>query len=205
MSTTTGTEAFSRYCRKLYERGLVHACAGNVSEKTHEGILITPKGWCLGDVRPDDAVMLRPDGSFLAEEGRQPSSEWRIHLKIFEARSDIGAVCHAHPPKATALTLAGVALDEDLFAEVILTLGRVPLVPFILPGSDELAERLKAEFQTHHGVLLSNHGVFTVGQTLKEAYFRMELIESLAETVIAARQLGRINPLTPEQVAAIKN
>ncbi len=199
----TQVETFVHYCRRLYEKGLVHACAGNVSSKCGDEILISASGSCLGDITPEDVVLLRHDGGYTSVGGRKPSSEWRIHRRIYEARSDIGAVVHAHPPKATALTIAGVALDQNLLAEIVVMLGKVPLIPYILPGSDALAEAVHEEIKTHHAVLLANHGVFATGTTLKEAYFRMELVESLAEMVIGAHQLGRVNELTPAQVQDI--
>ena len=108
----------------------------------------------------------------------QPSSEWQVHQAIYQATPSIRAVVHAHPGKATALAIAGIALDQPLLAEALFILGPVPLIPYITPGSPALAMALKDCFQTHQAALLANHGVFTVGETLTEAFYRMELLES---------------------------
>ncbi len=205
-TSDTNQIEFSTYCQRLYQKGLVYATAGNVSIRCPEnsGFIITPSGCCLGDIQSGDGVWIRSDGSFEPSSGgMEPSTEWLIHQRIYEARESIHAVVHAHPPKATGFALAGVPLDRKLLAEVLLVLGEVPVIPYILPGSQVLADAVYDVMKTHHAVLLGNHGVITTGDSLRDAYYRMELIESLSETILAAKQLGEMKELTEAQVQEI--
>ncbi len=201
---------FSIYCKRLYDKGLVHATAGNVSVRCGDGFIITPSGCCLGEIEPNDGVKIKIDAKKGLEsekdldfESPKPSTEWLIHQRIYEARDSIQAIVHTHPPKATGFAIAGVALDKSLLAEILLFLGEVPLIPYILPGSQQLADAVYETIKTHHAVLLANHGVITTGETIREAYHRMELVESLAEMTLVARQLNNMNELSETQVQEI--
>jgi len=193
-------------CHQLYSKNLVHATAGNISALDETGkILITPSGFCLGEVSSPTVVSLSHNGTPDPTNGLIPSSEWRIHQAIYNARPDIQAVVHAHPPKGTTLAIAGKDLTAPYLAEAVQMIGPVPLVEFVLPGSEALAQRLYEGFKTSNGLILKNHGVFTVGSTLREAYYRMELIEALAEMVIHAHTLGPLNVLSADAVAQISH
>src|SRR3954470_15395567 len=107
-------------CRRLYERGLVAGPDGNVSVRLDDGtILITPSGMSKVDVRPDDLVLIDRAGAFL-DGMRKPSSEVRMHLRIYQRRADARAVVHAHPPTATGFAVAGESFVAPVLPEVIL-------------------------------------------------------------------------------------
>ena len=190
-------------CRRLYERGLIAGGEGNVSVRlSPERILATPAGMSKVDVRADDLVEVSHDGRHL-EGSRRVSTEIAMHLRLYALRPDVMAVVHAHPPTATGFALAGEDFMAGVLPEVIFGLGPVPLVPYGMPGTNELADRLAA-FATGHDVfLLANHGATACGPTLMLAHQRMESLEQAARIVLVARMLGRVTPLAAEQVQAL--
>lgn len=186
-----------RVCRRLYERGLISGAEGNVSARLAGGVILaTPAGACKGDVVENDLVALGPDGNPV-DATRTPSSEIRMHLRIYQRRPDVMAVVHAHPPTATAFAVAGGDFMAPVLPELMLLTGPVPLVPYGQPGTDALPDQLEPFLAEHDAFLLANHGATTVGRTLDEAQYRMETLEHGARILFAARQLGRVNELPP--------
>ncbi len=119
-----------------------------------------------------------------------------MHLAIYGVRSDIQAIVHAHPITATGFALAGIPLNQNLLPEIVLTLGSIPLARYGTPSTCELSEAVAEEIATHDGLLMANHGALTVGKNLEEAYYRMEIVEHYAKTVLVAYQLGEPKELT---------
>jgi L-fuculose-phosphate aldolase len=192
-----------RIGRLLYERELIAAGEGNISARLDDELIITtPSGGCKGMLQPADLV--RVDMAGQAQGGGRPSSELQMHLAVYQQRSDIQAVVHAHPPIAVACTLAGVRLDDCLLPEQMLTLGPVPTAPFALAGTHEMYEAIAPLLPQHNALLLTHHGALTVGETLMRAYMRMEQVEQIAKILLAAHQLGGARPLPPEQLARIE-
>ncbi|HYX53068.1 MAG TPA: class II aldolase/adducin family protein, partial [Candidatus Limnocylindrales bacterium] len=130
----------------------------------------------------------------------KPSSEINMHLTIYQMRPDVGAVVHAHPCTATAFASCGIALDEPLCSEIVITLGEVPLAPYATTGSMELSDSLAPFVPDHDAILMANHGVVTYGVDLRQAYLRMEAVEHYAKIVLAARQLGTTRTLNQSQL-----
>ena len=196
--------AIARVCRRLYERGLVAGPDGNVSVRLHEGsIVVTPSGMSKVDVTPDDLVLVDPEGRVLDGKGN-PSSELRMHLRIYERRADVSAVVHAHPPTATAFAVAGESFMAPVLPEVILQMGEVPIVRYATPGTADLADSFDPYLARHDAFLMANHGATTVGPTLEVAHQRMESLEHAARIILAARMLGRVNELSPADVKALR-
>ena len=127
-----------------------------------------------------------------------------MHLTIYKMRPDVGAVVHAHPCTATAFASSGMALDQPLCSEVVITLGEVPLAPYAVTGSQELSESLKPFIPNHNAILMANHGVVTYGGDLRQAYLRMDAVEHYAKIVLAARQLGSTRPLNAKQLEELE-
>ena len=172
---------------------------GNVSVRLGGSVLATPSGACKGFLSPEDLVLTDLEGSPLAGRSR-PSSELRMHLRIYRLRSDVRAVVHAHPPTATGFAIAGEAFDECVVPEVIATLGRVPIVPYATPSTEELPDRLAPFVASHDALLLANHGVVTYAGGLARAIDLMESIEQAARSLLTARLLGRVQRLSREEV-----
>jgi len=187
-------------CKRLYERGLIAGPDGNVSVRIGpDRILVTPSGLSKVDVTAEDMVEVDARGA--PRRGRRrASSEIAVHLRIYERRADVAAVVHAHPPTATGFAVAGEALTTPVLPEVIFQMGRVPLVPYALPGTERLADAFEPFVREHDAFLMANHGAVTVGRTLLEAHQRMESLEHAARILLVARMLGRVNALAPEEV-----
>lgn len=186
--------------RRLWRRGLVAGGEGNVSVRLeNDRLLTTPTGACKGFLEPADLVVTDLGGRPLGGSGR-PSSELRMHLRIYALRPDVGAVVHAHPPTATGFAIAGQPLDECVVPEVIATLGQVPIVPYATPSTEEVADRVADYAPTHDALLLANHGAVTYAATLDAAIDRMESIEQAARSLLVARTLGSVRRLSREEV-----
>lgn len=180
--------------RRLWQRGLLGAREGNLSVRQPDGtILCTAAGADKGHLAESDVVEVGLDGSCNAPKA--PSSEVRIHLRAYRDRPDCHAVVHAHPPHATAYTVAGEPFPDGVLPEASYVLGPVATVPFAFPGTEDVAEGLARFLPGHKTFLLSHHGAVTLGATLEEAVDRMETLERLAQILLAARALGRIEPM----------
>lgn len=189
--------------RRLYQNGYIAAMEGNVSIRIGENaILTTPAGACKGYLTPDMIVTCDLAGTKL-EGPLRVSTEIAMHISVYKARPDVKAVTHAHPPKSTGFAVAGIPLDRAVLAEVIVTLGCIPLAEYGTPSTAELAESVDRLIRQSDGILLSNHGAITVGQDVYDAYFKMEVIEHFAEISLIARQLGRERLLPRQEVSRL--
>ena len=191
-------------CQRLAAQGLIAGQDGNVSVRlSPTRVLVTPSGLFKALLRPSDLVEVDLAGR--RKRGRlNPTSELDLHLRIFQRRPDVVAVVHAHPPIATGFAVAGEGFDRLVLPELVLLLGRVPLVPYGTPGTKELGDRVEPYLAGHDGWLLANHGAVTVGPTLDAAWMRMESLEHAARIIFAARALGRVTELTSEAAARLE-
>src|SRR5688572_3496759 len=147
----------------LYQKGWVAANDGNISARlSPERMLATPTGVSKGLMREDDLIVCDMQGRKL-EGRRERTSEILMHLTIYEARPDVQAVVHAHPPVATGFAVAGRALDQALLPEVIVNLGCVPLASYGLPGTGELSDTLRPYIGDYDALLMANHGAVAYG------------------------------------------
>jgi L-fuculose-phosphate aldolase len=147
----------------------------------------------------DMMVVTDLDGRKIAGD-RDPSSEMQMHLEVYRQRPDAQAVVHAHPPIATGFAVAGIPLDRAVLAEVITTLGSVPLAEYATPSTKELPEAVRKYVKAHDGMLLANHGALTLGSDLFAAYYKMETIEHFAKISLVARMLGGERLLSRQEV-----
>jgi len=185
--------------RRMYARGSVAANDGNISVRLDKDrILTTPTGVCKGFMEPENMVTVDLAGKPLSD-GR-PSTELPLHLFIYRERPDVQAVVHAHPPYATGFATAGIALDKCVLAEVIVTIGTIPLAAYGTPSTEELPNTLKPYIHSCDAFLMANHGVVTVGRDLMDAYFKMERVEHYAQIIFISRALGGERVLPKEQV-----
>ena len=166
---------------KLYNHGFVAANDGNISVKVSENeYYCTPTGVSKGDLTPDMIIKVDKNGNKL--EGKlNPSSEIKMHMRVYQERPDVNAVVHAHPPIATAFTVAGIDLDQYILPEAILTIGEVPTCAYGTPSTMEIPDSLEPYIQNHDAFLLQNHGALTVGCNLMKALFVMEEVEFNAQ------------------------
>lgn len=186
--------------RRIYEKGFVAANDGNISVKVSDDeFYCTPTGVSKGYMTPD--MIIRIDGTGKKLEGTlNPSSEIKMHLRVYRDRPDVMAVVHAHPPVATAFTVAGVPMDQYILPEAVLTIGAVPTCEYGTPSTMEIPDSLAPYLQNHDAFLLKNHGALTVGNTLMRACFTMEEIEFNAKIALYARQLGAVEEIPDEKM-----
>ena len=191
-----------RVGRLLWERGLVGATEGNLSARlSSDTLLCTPSGLSKGHLEPEQLVVIDLDGNAL--DGKAPSSEIRLHVRAFARRPDCGAVIHAHPPIATGFAVAGRTIPDALMPEAMIVLGRVPLLPFAMPGTDAVPDGLEPFLADHKTFLLGHHGAATLGRDLADSYHRMETLERVAAVFLHAEALGGPQPLPPAEVAEL--
>jgi L-fuculose-phosphate aldolase len=190
--------------RRLYARGYVASNDGNISVRLDEShILATPTGVSKGFMTPDMMVITDMSGARIGG-GRSASSELKMHLAVYELRPDVAAVVHAHPPIATGFAVAGIPLDRAVLAEVVTTLGSIPITDYATPSTAELPAAVSRYIKAHDGVLLANHGALTAGRDLFGAYFKMETIEHFAHISLVARTLGRERVLSRDEVIRLQ-
>jgi L-fuculose-phosphate aldolase len=127
-----------------------------------------------------------------------------MHLVAYQQRADVGAVVHAHPPLSTGFAVAGIPLDRAVLAEVVTTLGSIPIAEYATPSTDELPAACSKYLKAHDGLLLANHGALAIGPDLFTAYYRMETIEHFARISLVTRMLGRENLLSREEVQRLQ-
>lgn len=192
---------------EMYRFRLVDNHAGNISARLGaDRLLITPSGLSKGFMQPDDLIVIdmqgrRVDSPTERNAAYKPSTETPMHLAAYHHRDDIGAVVHAHPPYAVALTIAGIDLQRYVIPEAVVHLGRIPTLPYATPSSDEDAEVIADVVHGHDAMMLSHHGSLTVGRDPWHAYMRLETLEHIAHLTFLVQQLGGGRPL-PEAALA---
>jgi len=193
--------------RRLWVRGFVASNDGNISARIGpDRLLMTPASVSKGFMTPDMMVVTDLDGQLVSgAPGRRPSSEAMMHLVAYRLRPDVGAVVHAHPPLATGFAVAGIALDRAVLAEVVTTLGSIPIAKYGTPSTRELADTVAPYVKAHDGLLLANHGALALGVDLFGAYYKMETIEHFARISLTARLLGREHLLSREEVMRLQD
>lgn len=189
--------------RWMYERGHIVACEGNLSIRLDaDRILTTPTCINKGMMSPDDLVVMDMEGRHLRGD-RSISSEAGMHLLFYRMRADVQAVCHAHPPTATGFASAGMGLDQALLPEIVVGLGKIPLVRYATPGTADLSAVLEPYVPHYDALLLANHGAVTCGPDLLNAFFRLEMLEHFAKISLAARLAGEPQLLSTREVAKL--
>ena len=190
--------------RRMYARGYTASNDGNISVRVGDDrLLMTPKSVCKGFMTPDMMCVTDLAGRKIQGD-RDPSSEMLMHLEVYRQRPDVQAVVHAHPPTATGFAVAGIPLDRAVLAEVLTTLGSIPLAEYATPSTAELPDAVRKYIKAHDGMLLANHGALTVGGDLFSAYYKMETIEHFAKISLVARMLGGENLISREEVMRLQ-
>jgi L-fuculose-phosphate aldolase len=195
-------EEVARVAKALIRTGLVTGTSGNVSARTPEGnVLVTPSGVDYEVLGPEDVVLVDLDTNVL-EGTLVPSTETPMHTGIYKARQDVDAVVHTHSRFATTLACLGWEIPPVHY--MLTTLGpdgRIPLAPYTLYGTEELADHAaNALGGSHYACLLRTHGTIAVGESAERAFSRTVVLEEMAEVYYRARLAGEPILLTPEEV-----
>jgi L-fuculose-phosphate aldolase len=196
-----------RVTRIVANQGLIRSSDGNISVRLDQSrILVTPSGLYKMAMEPDDPIIVDEKGEVLVgKPGFRPTSEINMHLEVFRQRPDINAVLHAHPPYATALTIAGMPFPTDYLPEVLIALGDVPVAKYGTPGTPDLANSIREFVKKHNAIILSHHGSITIGKTLEEALVALERLEHAAYTYYLAHNLSTPVPLPVEELRHLRD
>lgn len=177
--------------KRAYDKGMGAANDGNISVLLEDGTLLcTPTGVSKGYMTPDMICRIDRTGTLVEDCAYKPSSEIRMHLVVYDQREDVRAVVHAHPVYATVHAICGKPLVEQIMPESTIFLGEVPLTPYGLPSTPELAEAIIPALKRHDALLLENHGALSCGHDLQSAWFKMEALDYYAKVVYLAAAYG---------------
>jgi ribulose-5-phosphate 4-epimerase/fuculose-1-phosphate aldolase len=190
--------------KSLYDRGLAHGAAGNISVKLADGWLMTPTSSCLGRLDPARISKLDASGGLL--QGDKPSKETFLHIAMYQERATCGAVVHLHSVHAVAVSCMDGLDRGNVFAPItayaVMQVGRLALVPYYPPGDESLADAVRAVAGRHHAVLLANHGPVVAGSSLDAAVNAIEELEQMAKLTLLLRG-HPTRYLTEPQVAGL--
>ena len=194
-------QAICRVGKLAYDRSYIVGADGNISARMQDGsILITPTGAMKGFLEPHQVAKVDMEGKPV-DDGPRASSEVGIHLVAYHPRPDVKAICHAHPPHAVALTIAGVDMQMPVIPEIIVTIGGIPTAPFGTPGTPELPETIRDLVRCSDVMMMTNHGSVTLGSNLLDAYKKLDMLEHTARILwLAHTAKGGLDPLPADQV-----
>ncbi|WP_205685197.1 class II aldolase/adducin family protein [Peribacillus acanthi] len=188
--------------RRVYNKNFVAANDGNISVKVGPNtIWTTPTGVSKGFMTPDMLVKMDLSGKVLSGK-MKPSSEVKMHLRVYSENPEVNAVVHAHPPVATSFAIAGISLDQPVSPEAVVILGTVPVAPYATPGTQEVPDSIAPYCRDYNAVLLANHGALTWGRDIIEAYYRMESLEHYALMLMYSNNIiNKVNELNCTQIS----
>lgn len=189
------------YGRMAGDKNYTPGISGNLSARCGDMVVITSSGVANGYLTENDFAVVDFDGN--AIEGEKPSSERMLHIEFYKKRPDMNYVMHVHSPYLTAFASAGIALDDKISPEIIYCFEKIPLAEYSIPGSKELVEKTSKYFENYDVVLMANHGVIIAGKDIKDAFYKLDLCENYAKTVICAKLLGGAKILPEEEVEKI--
>ena len=188
--------------KRIYDRGMVAANDGNISVKISDNeFLCTPTGVSKGFMTPDYICKVDAEGNVIqANKGFKPSSEIKMHMRVYKERPDVQSVVHAHPMYATAFAIAGIPLTQPIMPEAVIALGCVPIAEYGTPSTVEIPDAISKYLQHFDALLLENHGALAYSDNLLAAYHKMESLEFYAQLLFLSKQLGGPKELSNSQV-----
>ncbi len=198
-------EQITEIIKRIYHAGMTTTSGGNISIRDPEGnIWITPSAIDKGSLRRTDIVCVTKENNVTGRH--KPSSEFPFHKAIYEARPDIRAVIHAHPPALVSFSIVRQIPNTNIIPQARHICGPIGYARYALPGGNKLGKNIAAEFgKGFNAVIMENHGCVIGGTDLKDAYIRFETLEFAARTIIDARTVGEPNYLTDEQIEAFES
>lgn len=190
------------FMRRLYKRGLTTTFGGNISVRFQDFVLITASQTDKGRMKAADICVLNPAG-YQLDKKLKISMETAMHLAIYSARPNVSAIVHAHPPVSSSFSVSHQNINTRLTAEAWAVLGDVARADYALMGTAGLAQTVSNAIANAAVVVMDNHGVLAVGQSLTEAFDRVEVLENAAKIHILSKLSGQQTELTPMQIQAI--
>src|SRR3954466_5990897 len=211
-STTSNGNGFSRISewklkeqmcdigRRIWLKGFCAGNEGNHSYRIAEHrALCTPTGIRKSALKPDDICTVDMEGKQVAGK-RKRTSEVLLHLSIYNARPDVKAVIHSHPPHATAFAVAGVDLPTCIHPEAEVFLGAVKTAKYVTPGDTRLGESILPYVKDSNTILLQSHGVVCFHAEMEQAYYQLEIVDAYARILLLAKQVGSVKPLEADDM-----
>ncbi|NLV57624.1 MAG: class II aldolase/adducin family protein [Clostridiales bacterium] len=191
--------------KRMYAKNFVAANDGNISCKVDDDLIwTTPTGVSKGFMSEDMLVKMRLDGTVLSQGELGPSSEVKMHLRIYNENPEARGVCHAHPPISTSFAIAGIGLDKAIYPEALVNLGTVPCVHYETPGTQGIPDSIAPYARDYNALLLANHGAVAWGSSLMEAWYRLESTEHYAMVIMyTGNIIGKANVLSCDQVGEL--
>jgi L-fuculose-phosphate aldolase len=188
--------------KRIYNRNMVAANDGNISVKISDNeFLCTPTGVSKGFMTPEYICKVDKEGNVIQANGNfKPSSEIKMHMRVYKERPDVNSVVHAHPMYATTFAICGIPLTQPIMPEAVIALGCVPIAKYGRPSTMEIPDAVAPYLQHFDAVLLENHGALTYSDSLLAAYLKMESVEFYAQLLYQSKLMGGPHEFTPEQV-----
>lgn len=189
--------------KMLHQKNMLAACDGNISYRFENQVLITESGIAKFTLAKNNFAIVSLDGTIISGH---PSSEMLMHLAIYRVAKNAKAVIHAHPVNTIALSIAKPEwqlLPNDCISELIIAAGNIPIVPYQLPGSQELASNIANFACEHKLMIMAKHGALVWGDSLLEAYIGMERLEHSCEILLKALCIGQLDKLSKSQVSEL--
>jgi len=187
---------------RIYRSGMTTTSGGNISIRDDNGdIWITPSGVDKGSLTIKDIICMKKDGTIIGVH--KPSSEYPFHKAIYEARPELNAIIHAHPPALVAFSIARQVPNTNIIPQARFICGEIGYAPYGCPGSEDLGRKIAEQFKNHKfkAVIMENHGVVLGGSDMMDAYQRFETLEFCCRTIVNAGKLGKVNSLTDKQIS----
>ena len=191
-----------QYGKLCGEKNFTPGTSGNISARYKSGLLITTSGSSNGFLEKEHIVYIDSYGNSL-EHNKKPSSEKFLHIETYKYRKDVNCIIHVHSPYLSSFASAGKDLMEPIMAENVFYFGGIPLAKYGLPSSKELVDNTVPLLEKYDVVLMENHGVIVVAETMQQAYLKLEMAETYAHVVLNTYILGGAKLLTQEQEQAI--
>jgi len=199
---------FLKICHRLGNLMYVTDHGGNLAWKLEKDLLlVTPTMMNKGDIRLEDLIFTDLSGEKIAGK-RKMTSELPLYLRFFNERPDINAIIHSHPPYTNcfAITRGKNWLLRPLFAEAVLELGPVPLVPYAEPGTRKLADNFLPYLKKYNSFLMENHGLITMTPNgIEKAMLLVELLEMTSISILGALKLGEIKEISKQELKNLEN
>jgi L-fuculose-phosphate aldolase len=189
--------------KRMSELGLTPGMSGNVSVRGPSGIFVTPSGMPYSELRPDDAVEIKDDGTIRAGQ-RAPSTEWRLHCDILGARQDVQAIVHTHSLYCTTISMLRRPIPAVHYMIVLAGSDEIPCAEYATFGSAQLALNAVTALRGGDACLLANHGMVALGSSLPAALKLAAEVETLASQYWHAAQVGSPHILDREELLKVR-
>ena len=205
MTETQLREQICVLAKSMFDRGLTGGSTGNISARTEDGgLLVSPTGTSFGCLDPARLSRFNATGQLIS--GDRPTKEMPLHSAFYDTRSTAGAVVHLHSCHSVALSLLP-GIDPDNFLPpltpyAIMKLGKVQLLPFLMPGDPAIGDAIRGLAGKRSAVMLASHGPVVAGKDIEAACNAIEELEDTARLALLTRGMEPIQ-LTPSQIQSV--